>query len=48
VADSRRLQALARAPAELLVVEGADHHDIQRFPAYLDGLARALDRAAAR
>jgi len=31
-----------RSPAELLVVQGAGHNDIHRFPAYIDGLAARL------
>lgn len=42
LADSQRLAALARAPVELIVVEGAGHNDIHRFPAYLDALAARL------
>jgi alpha-beta hydrolase superfamily lysophospholipase len=44
--ESERLKALARAPVELIVVEGARHTDIHRFPAYLDPLADRLVRAA--
>jgi uncharacterized protein len=40
--DSKRLQALARSPTELIVVPGAGHHDIHTFPVYLDGLAARL------
>jgi hypothetical protein len=47
-ADSERLRALARAPAELVLVDGAAHNDIQRFPAYLDALAARLMRVDAR
>jgi pimeloyl-ACP methyl ester carboxylesterase len=42
LADSEHLRALARPPAELLVVDGAGHNDIHQFPAYLDGLAARL------
>lgn len=42
IADSERLKALARSPAELLVVPGAGHNDIHKFPVYLDGLAARL------
>jgi len=38
---SHALRALA-PKAELLLVAGAGHNDLQQFPAYLDGLARAL------
>jgi alpha-beta hydrolase superfamily lysophospholipase len=41
-ADSESLRALARAPTELIVVEGAGHNDIHTFPAYLDPLAARL------
>ena len=34
--------ALARSPTEILVVDGAGHNDIHRFPDYLDGLADRL------
>ncbi len=44
--DSERLRALARSPAELLIVPGAGHNDIHKFPAYLDGLAARLIAAA--
>ncbi len=46
LAESERLRQLARAPTELLVVAGAGHNDIHRFPAYLDGLATRLIAAA--
>jgi uncharacterized protein len=39
---SERLKALARSPLELLVIPGAGHSDIHKFPAYLDGLAARL------
>jgi uncharacterized protein len=45
-ADSKKLKALARSPAELLIVPGAGHNDIHKFPAYLDGLAAKLVAAA--
>jgi uncharacterized protein len=38
---SRALQALAPS-AQLLLVPGAGHNDLQAFPVYLDGLAQAL------
>lgn len=44
LADSERLLALARPPAQLLVVDGAGHNDIHTFPAYLDPLAEHLRR----
>jgi uncharacterized protein len=42
LAHSQRLAALARSPVELIVVEGAGHNDIHRFPSYLDALAARL------
>jgi alpha-beta hydrolase superfamily lysophospholipase len=42
VTDSVRLQALARSPAELVVVEAAGHNDIHLFPHYLERLAARL------
>ena len=47
-ADSERLRALARAPAQLVLVDGAGHNDIQRFPEYLDALAWRLARVEMR
>lgn len=44
LADSERLLALARPPAELLVVDGAGHNDIHTFPAYLEPLGAHLRR----
>jgi fermentation-respiration switch protein FrsA (DUF1100 family) len=44
LSDSEQLKALARSPVELLVVDGAGHNDIHRFPAYIDGLADRLAR----
>lgn len=41
-ADSEELKALARSPTEILIVPGAGHNDIHRFPAYLDGLSARL------
>ena len=46
IAHSERLKALARSPVELLVVPGAGHNDIHKFPVYLDGLAARLIDAA--
>ena len=46
LAHSQRLEALARSPVELLVVPGAGHSDIHKFPVYLDGLAARLIAAA--
>jgi uncharacterized protein len=42
LAASQRLAARARFPVELIVVEGAGHNDIHRFPDYLDVLAARL------
>ena len=46
--DSEHLKALARSPAELLIVEGAGHNNIHQFPAYLDGLADRLIKVGAK
>jgi alpha-beta hydrolase superfamily lysophospholipase len=46
LSHSERLKALARSPVELLVVPGAGHGDIHKFPVYLDGLAARLITAA--
>jgi len=40
--QARRLASLARAPTQLLEVEGAGHNDVQKFTAYRDGLAARL------
>ena len=48
LASSQQLLALARAPAELLTVEGAGHNDIHRFPAYVGLLADRLTHTAVR
>lgn len=45
LAHSQRLAALARAPIELIVVDGAGHNDIHRFPHYLDTLAARIGAA---
>ncbi|MEO0950197.1 MAG: alpha/beta hydrolase, partial [Pseudomonadota bacterium] len=42
LSHSETLLERAQAPAELLVIEGAGHNDIHRFPTYLNGLAAAL------
>ena len=47
-ADSARLASLVRAPVELVVVDGAGHNDIHRFPASLDAIAAHLDRLTPR
>ena len=46
LAHSQRLAALAHSPVELIVVEGAGHNDIDRFPSYRDALAARLTAAA--
>jgi alpha-beta hydrolase superfamily lysophospholipase len=46
LADSEQLKSLARSRVELLVIEGARHNDIHRFPAYIDGLADRMANAA--
>jgi len=48
LADSEHLRSLARSPVELLVIDGAGHNDIQKFPSYVDGLATRLARIGAR
>ena len=40
--ESRKLLALAHAPAELLTLEGAGHNDVHEFPLYLSTLAQRL------
>lgn len=40
--ESERLRSLARSPVELVLIDGAGHNDIHRFPAYLDALAARL------
>lgn len=42
LSHSEALLERAKSPAELLVIEGAGHNDIHRFPTYLNGLAAAL------
>ena len=46
LADSERLLALAKSPAELVVVEGAGHNDIHTFATYVEPLTRHLRRVA--
>ena len=47
--QSTRLLALARAPAQLVTVEGASHNDVHEFPLYLRTLeARPRDLAGPR
>jgi pimeloyl-ACP methyl ester carboxylesterase len=48
LADSEHLRSLARSPVELLVIDGAGHNDIQKFPSYIDGLAERMQRIGAR
>jgi uncharacterized protein len=40
--DSERLKTLAQSPTELLIVPGAGHNDIHKYPVYLDSLAARL------
>ena len=42
--DSEGLRTLARSPVELVLVDGAGHNDIHRFPAYLDAIEARLRR----
>lgn len=42
--DSERLASRVRAPVELVLVDGAGHNDIQRFPAYLDAITARLEQ----
>ncbi|MEO0617480.1 MAG: alpha/beta family hydrolase, partial [Pseudomonadota bacterium] len=42
ISHSEALLERAESPAELLVIEGAGHGDIHRYPSYLNGLAAAL------
>lgn len=44
LADSEKLRTLVRSAVDLLVVDGAGHDDIHRFPAYLEPLAAQLLR----
>jgi hypothetical protein len=46
LAHARQLHALARSPAQLLIVDGAGHHDIHEFPAFLETLAGRLQELA--
>jgi pimeloyl-ACP methyl ester carboxylesterase len=48
LSDSEQLRALARSPADLLVVDGAGHNDIHRFPTYLDGFAARLNQVGGK
>ncbi len=42
LAHSEALLASATAPADLLIIEGADHYDIHAHRSYLDGLTAVL------
>jgi alpha-beta hydrolase superfamily lysophospholipase len=42
--DSEQLASRVRAPVELVLVDGAGHNDIHRFPGYLDAITARLDR----
>jgi alpha-beta hydrolase superfamily lysophospholipase len=46
LAHSRKLLALARSPAALLLIDGAGHDDIHTFSAYRSGLAERLQHLA--
>ncbi len=46
--DSERLRALARSPVDLVLIDGAGHNDIHRFPAYVDAIAARLQHLTAR
>jgi hypothetical protein len=48
LAQAQALVALAPQRARLVVVEGADHNNLQRFDTYLRPLEAALDQAAPR
>jgi len=48
VAHADRLARLTRSPTEMVVIEGAGHSDIQRFPAYVDALASRLGSLGAK
>jgi hypothetical protein len=48
LADSESLRSLVRSPVELLVIDGAGHNDIQKFPSYIDGLAERMQRIGAK
>ncbi len=43
ISHGEKLKAL-RAATEMLVITGAGHNDIHKFPAYLDGLAERLQK----
>lgn len=42
--DSEQLASRVRAPLELVLVDGAGHNDIHRFPAYLDAITARLEQ----
>jgi pimeloyl-ACP methyl ester carboxylesterase len=48
LSDSESLRSLVRSPVELLVIAGAGHDDIHKFPSYIDGLAARLASIGAR
>jgi len=37
--ESEKLKALAKSPTDLVIVKGAHHGDVHRFPQYLNALA---------
>jgi len=46
--ESIKLRALARGRADLVLIDGAGHADIHRFPGYIDTLAARLTALGAR
>jgi alpha-beta hydrolase superfamily lysophospholipase len=42
--DSERLASRVHAPVELVLIDGAGHNDIHRFPAYLEAIAARLEQ----
>ncbi len=46
--DSEHLAARVRAPVELVLVDGAGHNDIHRFPAYLDAIIARVQQLPLR
>lgn len=46
--DSERLAWRVHAPVELVLVDGAGHNDIHRFPAYLDAIEVRLAKLPSR
>jgi uncharacterized protein len=46
ITESRALLKLAKAPIELVAIEGATHNDVQEYPEYLAALEARLARVA--